>query len=351
MPHTYAAFLLPEIMNISAGNPLLDYIIAGSLNTEYIIPISGNPAIDFIGGNLSYCFAGLFLWNTSIGLISKVSQDFPLDRLKVFKDHHCDLKGIVVSREKFDHRNFISYQSATSVDVDHPMAHFARVNHEFPKSLLGYQSFNNYFIKGNPYFIRATEIPVAYLDVSAAHLCPADIRTHSSICSALRKGLIRTLTLDPSEQYMHPNFWPEFRPLLQDVTALLVSEKKLRNLFNNNRMELWEMAEALCNMGVQIVVIKCASKGQFLYDNYNKKRFHIPAYPVKIESLAGVGDAFCGGFLYGYKESFDPLLATLYGNISASIAIEVSNPWLMLEPLPGLLNARFSQLRKNVRKL
>jgi sugar/nucleoside kinase (ribokinase family) len=104
-------------------------------------------------------------------------------------------------------------------------------------------------------------------------------------------------------------------------------------------------------MGVQIVVIKRSSKGQLVYDNYSKKRFQVPAYPVKVESLAGVGDAFCGGFQYGYKESFDPLQATLYGNISASLAIEVSNPWLMLEPLPGLPEARFNQLRKNVRKL
>jgi hypothetical protein len=338
-------------MNLSTGNPILDFIIAGSLKTEYVIPISGNPAIDFIGGNLSYCYAGLCLWNTNVGLISKVSKDFPLDRLRIFSDHHCDLKGIVVSHENFEYRSFNAFQQNNRVDIDHPMAHFARVNHEFPKSLLGYQSFNNNPIKGNPYFIRANEIPAAYMDASAAHLCPADIRTHSSICSALRKGLIRTLTLDPSEQYMHPNFWPEFRPLLQDITALLVSEVKIRNLFSNNRMELWEMAEALCSMGVQLVVIKCASKGQLLYDNYSKKRFHIPAYPVKVESLEGVGDAFCGGFLFGYKDSLDPLLATLHGNISASMAIEVSTPWLMLEPLPGLLNARFSQLRKNVRKL
>jgi sugar/nucleoside kinase (ribokinase family) len=338
-------------MSITIGNPLIDFIIAGSLKSEYVIPISGNPAIDFIGGNLSYCYAGLSLWNSNIGLISKVSQDFPLDRLKAFSDRHCDLKGIIVSHEKFDHRSFFAYQQNTNVDIDHPMAHFARINHEYPKSLLGYQAIQEDLSKGNPYFIRSNEIPVAYLDASAAHLCPADIRTHSSICSTLRKGLIRTVTVDPSEQYMHSNFWPEFRPLLQDVTALLVSEKKIRNLFNNNSMELWEMAEAICSMGAQIVVIKRASKGQLLYDNYSKKRFQVPAYPIKVESLAGAGDAFCGGFLFGYKESFDPLKATLYGNISASVAIEVSNPWLMLEPLPGLPEARFSQLRKNVRKL
>ncbi len=338
-------------MSITIGNPLIDFVIAGTLNTEYVIPISENPAIDFIGGNLSYCYAGLSLWNSNIGLISKVSQDFPLDRLKVFTDLHCDLKGIIVSHEKFEQRTFSAFQHNAVGDNDHPMAHFARINHEFPKSLLGYQSNLENSSGGNPHFIRSNEIPVAYLDASAAHLCPADIRTHTSICSTLRKGLIRTVTVDPSEQYMHPNFWPEFRPLLQDVSALLVSENKIRKLFNNNSMELWEMAEAICGMGTQIVVIKRASKGQLLYDSYSKKRFLIPAYPVKIESLAGVGDAFCGGFLFGYKESFDPLKAALYGNISASMAIEVSNPWLILEPLHGLPEARFSQLRKNVRKL
>jgi sugar/nucleoside kinase (ribokinase family) len=34
------------------------------------------------------------------------------------------------------------------------------------------------------------------------------------------------------------------------------------------------------------------------------------------------GEALSGGFLAGYRRSFDPLEAVLYGNISASMVIE-----------------------------
>ena len=67
--------------------------------------------------------------------------------------------------------------------------------------------------------------------------------------------------------------------------------------------------------------------------------------------LTGAGDAFCGGFLAGYRRTYDPLLAALHGNISASLVLEGHGPFYALEALPGLAQARLEALHQSVRRV
>ena len=65
----------------------------------------------------------------------------------------------------------------------------------------------------------------------------------------------------------------------------------------------------------------------------------------------GAGDSFCGGFLAGYRQTYEPVQAVLYGNISASLTIEGSGIFYALEGLPGLAQARLSALKDGIRKV
>ncbi len=64
----------------------------------------------------------------------------------------------------------------------------------------------------------------------------------------------------------------------------------------------------------------------------------------------GAGDAFCGGFLAGYRATYDGLQAALTGNISAAMMLEGNHPFYPLDALPGLAKARLEALRETVRK-
>ena len=44
----------------------------------------------------------------------------------------------------------------------------------------------------------------------------------------------------------------------------------------------------------------------------------------------GAGDAFCGGFLAGYRQTYDPVQAVLHGSVSASLVVEGSGAFLCL---------------------
>ena len=63
----------------------------------------------------------------------------------------------------------------------------------------------------------------------------------------------------------------------------------------------------------------------------------------------GAGDAFCGGFLAGFRKTFDPLQGLLHGSVSASLAVEGSGAFYSLEALKGLAEARLERLMGMVR--
>jgi sugar/nucleoside kinase (ribokinase family) len=223
----------------------------------------------------------------------------------------------------------------------------------FPRSLLGYTPLGPQIdsrITPTSLTIRLGDFPQAYLDCTAAHLCPLDYVSHSLLPSALRQGHISTITLDPAAGYMNPTFWNEIPALINGITALLVSEEKVCNLFQGRSTDLWEMAETLAGYNCEIVVIKRGANGQFLYDRANKSRWIIPSYPARVLDPTGAGDAFCGGFLSGYRNTYSPLQATLFGNISASLAVEGSGPFYAMDALPALAQARLESLQNMVRK-
>jgi ribokinase len=139
--------------------------------------------------------------------------------------------------------------------------------------------------------------------------------------------------------------------VLGALTAFLPSEGKLRSLFWGQTNDLWAMLESIGSYGSEIVVVKRGSQGQAVYDVKGHHKWEIPAYPARPADPTGAGDAFCGGFLAGYKLTYDPLEAALHANVSASLKVEGTGAFYPLSVLEGLAAARLSSLRDLVREI
>jgi sugar/nucleoside kinase (ribokinase family) len=253
-----------------------------------------------------------------------------------------------------DVRSFAAYIDRDTRSNSDIVAHYARWGLPFPKDLLGFKppsSSLNSRTQLQAISIRQGDVPQDFLDASAAHLCPVDYLSHSLLPAMLRQADFTTVTLDPAPGYMNPTFWNDVPGLVNGVTAFLPDEEELRALFQGKSSDLWEMASAIAAYGCELVVIKCGGRGQLLYDSATRGRWEVTPYPARVANLIGAGDAFCGGFLAGYRRSFDPLEAVLYGNISASMVIEGHDFYYALDALPGLAEARLEALRQNVRKV
>lgn len=330
------------------------YLIFGLLQRVYLLPPSGRPRLDEPGGNLLYSAAGMALWGKNIGLVARVGEDYPREWLNKIHERGFDTRGIRILPEEVDVRKFVAYSDLNSRHTDNPVAHFARRELTFPKTLFGYKDTSTEIgsrseLKSTS--IRQSDLPPDYLHATVAHFCPLDYLSHSLMPAALRQSGFTTLSLDPARNYMNPTFWDYVPSIVTGLTAFLPSEEKIRSLFHSRSTDLWEMTDELAAYGCEIIVIKRAIQGQLLYDAGAKARWEIPAYPAREKDPTGAGDAFCGGFIAGYRRTYDPLEAVLYGNVSASLAIEGSDPFYTLDTLPGLAEARLETLRQSIRKV
>jgi ribokinase len=332
----------------------LTYIIAGQPKREYILPPTGRPLLDAPGGNLLYTAAGAALWTSGIGLLGRVGEDYPRDWLRDLDRRGFDARGIHVIPGVLDLRLFLAYGDGFTPQRSNPVSHFARRQMSFPKALLGYQppdETSTGISKIAPNSPHLTDIPEDYPFAKSLHLCALDYMTQSRLIGAFKLGAVASVTLSPSPSYMTPRYLDQLRPLVQGLTAFIPSEQELRALFWGRTHDLWEMAEAVGSFGCEFVVVKCGAKGQLLLDVVGKKRWEIPAYSSRIADPTGAGDVFCGGFMTGYRQSFDPLEAVLYGNVAASLSLEGSGAFYVLEVLQGLAQARVASLRGLVRRI
>jgi hypothetical protein len=265
-----------------------------------------------------------------------------------------DTSGVKILPNSIDLRDFIAYDAEYEVSRGSPVSQFARRHLPFPKELLGYQppaDPQEDPRRPEPLSPTASEVPIHYRDARAVHLCPFDFVSHHQLVTSFKAFGVTTLTLDPAAGYMVPSFLQDLRVVLGALTAFLPSEGKLRSLFWGQTNDLWEMLESIGSYGCEIVVVKRGSQGQAIYDVKGRHKWEIPAYPARPADPTGAGDTFCGGFLAGYKRTYDPLEAALHANVSASLKVEGTGAFYTLSVLEGLAEARLGALRELVREI
>ena len=324
------------------------FLVFGQLAREYLLPPTGQPRLDVAGGDLLYAAAGLRMWESGVGLVGRVGNDYPRAWLNECKSRGLDTSGIRILQQDLDVREFIAYNETFEANRINPVAHFSRREMTFPKSLLGYQSEKK---TDEARRLIVTDIPNDYLTARAAYLCPMDLITQTQLIAGLKRGHVHSFILDPSPVTMTPTARRELPALLNGVTAFLPSEEEMRNLFQSETHDLWKMAEAVSLYGCEFVVIKCGARGQLLYDADSKRKWEIPAYPARVEDPMGAGDAFGGGFAAGFCKNYNALEGVLYGNVSASLKLEGSGAFYPLDVMPGLAEARLNALRGMVREV
>jgi ribokinase len=77
-----------------------------------------------------------------------------------------------------------------------------------------------------------------------------------------------------------------------------------------------------------------------VYDAAQGRLTHVPVYPAQVRDTTGAGDAYCGGFLAGYLLNSDPVIAALYGTVSASYVIEAIGALATQQPALAEAQAR-----------
>lgn len=334
----------------------LRFVIAGQVRRDFAIIPNGKALVDVPGGNLFYAATGFGVWEqpSMAGLLARVGEDYPHDWLDTIHGRGFDIRGIRILPEAVDLRSFYAYTDGNTRQTEDPAAHFTRLKQPFPKALLNYaRPMNSYDSRTHltSTSLRQTDIPEDYLDATAAHLCPIDYLTHTLLPAVLRQNGFSTVTLDPSTGTMSSTFWDDIPALVTGLTAFLPNEEEIRRLFHGRSTDLWQMMETIGDYGCEIVVVKRGERGQYLYDRAARVKWEVPAYPSRVVDPTGAGDSYCGGFLAGFRRTYDPIQAALYGSISASLTVEGSGIFYAMDGLPGLAQARLNALKDGIRRV
>ncbi len=334
----------------------LRFVIAGQLKRDFALLPNGKALVDVAGGNVLYAAAGFGVWEqpSLAGLLARVGEDYPRQWLDEIHRRGFDIRGIRILPEAVDVRSFYAYSDMHTRQTEDPAAHFTRLKQPFPKALLNYSHpANSYDSRSRliPISLRQSDIPEDFLDATAAHLCPIDYLTHTLLPAVLRQNGFSTVTLDPSGGSMSPTFWDDLPAMVTGLTAFMPNEEEIRRLFYGRSTDLWEMMETIADYGCELVVVKRGERGQLLFDRATRAKWEVPAYPARVMDPTGAGDSYCGGFLAGYRQLYDPLQAALYGSISASLTVEGSGGFYAMDGLPGLAVARLNALKEGIRKI
>lgn len=73
----------------------------------------------------------------------------------------------------------------------------------------------------------------------------------------------------------------------------------------------------LLSSGIEILLVKRGEDGVSIYKK-NGERTDVPGFPVEVLNVLGAGDAFAGGFLYGYLQGWDLYKSCRMGNASGA---------------------------------
>lgn len=298
-----------------------------------------------------YAAGGLRCWNDRVAVVSHTRADHQNHLQAANQKYQIGIEGIHYHSKPQDDRTFLGYVSPHEVITENPVAFYASRDLTFPKDLMGYKpNQDEEYTQAETKFFPE-DFPSHYQDCTSALLCKSDIKTQLQLSSLLLNASTKNLLIQASDRYMNMSTFDTLPALMKDLSVFVTTIAQLENLFRNRSEDVWEMAEYLCSLGCEYVVMHDDAFGQYLVDGRSRKRYRIPAYPVAIIDPTGTQEAFCGGFLAGIKKNFDPVEAMLFGSVSASLTAEGTGPFFCLEAIPGLVDSRLKFARELVKSL
>lgn len=330
------------------NNNTPEIIIIGEIKRDYIITDEKRALNNRLGGSAIASASGAGLWETRTIILSAIDESFPEELFYEIKNKNISIEGIKKSNLKIEHRQFNYFKSASQVIHNDPAKYYLKENLPFPKELLGFtqeiskEPFSLYPLIQIPEFINSSSISV---------ITPLSYDDHIRIPFVLREKGVPTVILRPHPSYMKQLRLNKIPQLISNLTAFIPTLDDLTSLYPLLRYDPWAIVSQFENQGCKFVIVPSFQKETLLYDLESKKKFSIPAYPVRVKNLLNIEDVFCGGFAAGFQKTFDPLEATLYALVSASFAMNGYSATYALDTLSSLAEARINILREETKRI
>ena len=272
-----------------------DYLSIGSIIIDDIILPDGKEKIGIFGGGLTHAAMGMRVWSDRIGLVSSVGGDFD-QALMTLLQIYFDLTGLQI-------RTGVLTPRAWQV---------------FDADGTRHETFQTDFEEMKTCIPKPDQLPDMYTEISGVHLqCPPE--EVDLWVPALRQRGCQVILWEPWDMFCVPENRARFMRNCQQVDIVSPNLREARMLTGLDDPQ--EVILELKNYGAQTVALRMAEAGSLVLDVFGDL-YPIPAYPAEnILDVTGAGNAYCGGFVYGFARTGNVQQAGWYGGVSASLAL------------------------------
>ncbi len=326
------------------------FLALGNCTLDDVLTADGVIAPRQVGGNGVYAAVGMRVWGEDVALVSVVGEDFPREWLQRLADGGIDVVGVRMISEphRLQSRVFYFPDGRRTDLVDEAQT----ILPAGAADLLDLQS--EYPSTGSPLHRRLwplfsplpEQLPDELDDVVGAHLAPGALPNNRATAAALkeRSGSQVTVTLDwPWWEWDHEG--EADRALLRHIDYLLPSVEEAQIYARAVGKDTFSALRDLLRYGPRAAAIKMGAQGSRVLAHPEANWVTVPVYATEVVDPTGAGDAFCGGFLVGITRTGDPVLAALYGAVSASFIIEGFGPLRALDTPPTAAEVRLRRLQ------
>ncbi len=257
----------------------MDLVVAGYLLHD-VLDIDGQIK-ECLGGSAAYTSLAAAKLGVSVGIVSKVGEDF-----KYFKElEGIDLNGVL--KQKITTVFFNTYRNGVRT-----------------------QRIANIWGK-----IVAEGIPGNCLKAKAIHLGPVFNEISIETISFLRQNSNAFISLDP-QGFLRGEENSIVFPKEMDYSLL-----DFVDLVKVSERDCSQKALKIMKQKCGIVIVTRGKEGSTVFSD--GKVFDIPFFKVeKLVDETGAGDVFMAGFIKEYLESKDVEKSALFGSATASFAVE-----------------------------
>lgn len=323
------------------------YLIIGKLSRDFILTELGEAINDIPGGHLLYTAIGMSPWEKGPGLVARIGKNFPEEYLSGLKNNGFSLHGLKKIAAPLEHRNFISYFETENREEPENkkkrsvLSQYYNAGQPFPKELLGFNKVNgteNLAVRSEE-TILAKDIPPEFQESRCVHLCPLDYLSHNLLPQAFFDTHKKTITIHASGTYMHPNFFESIKTLVNGLTAFMVREEHLKNLFYEKYRirNITEMMKVLLDFGAENIIVKRSDRSYIFLNQFDGKTYRAdPGNRDKFEKI-GSFSCFCGAYVIGLNTTYDFKKAVAYGAARESLLLNEWNPYHNLNVFDALL--------------
>jgi 5-dehydro-2-deoxygluconokinase len=111
----------------------------------------------------------------------------------------------------------------------------------------------------------------------------------------------------------------KFLPLVNVILGTFDEFEKAKQAVATHKHDV-QYAESIFTVVPEAVVMKRGAKSTLIFSGASETR-EVPTFEVPVVNVLGAGDAFAGGFLYGYLKGWDLYRAVRMGNACGAIVV------------------------------